>query len=169
MATHQDIVQRARTACGMGIKYKLGKGGMSGSSASPSDSKAMCDCSGFAAWCAGLSRKTSHPFYVELNGGWLETTAIAADAIAVHGIFTKVDKPFPGCFAVFGDRNGKQGHIGVVTEVVNGKATKVIHCSSTNSRTSVAADPTKPRAIQETGADLFYKNQAVFCRLDSAQ
>jgi cell wall-associated NlpC family hydrolase len=157
-----DIVARARSAIGLRIDYKLGKGGMNPATKSPA-SNGECDCSGFSSWCIGLSRQTKDPFYVALNGGWLETTAMTADALRTGGILTKVDTPQPGDLIVYGDRvvNGRrsQGHVGIVSEVRDGKASKVIHCSSGNARRVPG------RAVQETSPSLFFNAGAIYARV----
>lgn len=91
------------------------------------------DCSGFLAWCLRISRKVPHPKYVNINGGWFETTAIHADAQASWGFFEQLTVPAVGAFLVYPDENGHDGHIGLVS-AVNGSAgiegvTSVIHCS----------------------------------------
>ena len=155
------ILERAQGACQKPIVYKLGKGGFTPAAQSPGEAASQCDCSGFVAWCIGQSRQTSNPFYKALNGGWIETTAMVADALAVGGIFTKTDNPVPGDVIVWGDRkvNGKtvQGHVGIIAQVADGKATKVIHCSSGNFKKF-------GKAIQETDAALFYRNNAICAR-----
>jgi hypothetical protein len=153
VAGRPDIVARAR---------RLGKGGMDPKTKSPA-SGGECDCSGFSSWCIGLSRQTQDPFYVQLNGGWLETTAMVADALRAGGILTKVSAPLPGDLIVYGDRvvNGRrsQGHVGIVSEVANGKATKVVHCSSGNGRRVPG------RAVQETAPTVFINAGAIYARV----
>jgi hypothetical protein len=158
-------LERARAACAQPIVYKLGKGGFQPLRESPAGTDSQCDCSGFVSWCLGVSRETKDPFYKQLNGGWIETTAVVADAIAVRGLFTKVDVPEPGDVAVWGDsrKNGKtvQGHIGIVAAVENGRAMRVIHCSSGNFKRL-------GKAVQETSADIFHNNNAIYARYTPA-
>ncbi len=131
-----ELIERARTALGRKIIYRLGKGGRRPKNETPADSENGCDCSGYVAWCLGFDRYIEEPFYARRNGddgvkGWFETSAAAADAVDKAGILTVIDAPVPGCIAVYGDSGGSEGHIGIVTEVNSkGKATKVIHCSS---------------------------------------
>lgn len=154
-------LERARAACALPIAYKLGMGGMRPVRESPANSDGQCDCSGFVSWCLGLSRQTADPFYRQLNGGWIETTAVVADAIAPRGLFSRVDVPEPGDIMVWGDskKNGRtvQGHIGIIAAVENGRATRVIHCSSGNFRRL-------GKAVQETNADIFHNNGAIYAR-----
>ena len=80
------VLARANSAVGQGIRYKLGKGGMSPGSPTPASSS-QCDCTGFVAWCLGFSRKLTEHFYVQFNGGWFETTAVWTDIGSSVGIF----------------------------------------------------------------------------------
>ena len=156
-----EILKRARIACALPVAYKLGMGGMKPVRESPANSEGQCDCSGFVSWCLGVSRQTADPFYKQLNGGWIETTAVVADALAAHGLFAKVDSAEVGDIIVWGDskKNGKtvQGHIGIVSVVENGRATRVIHCSNGNFKRS-------GQAVQETSADIFHNNGAIYAR-----
>lgn len=164
--TRAVVVQRARSVVNTG-KYVLGKGGMKPDSASPLNTAGESDCSGFAAWAVGLSRhQPNNVFYKALNGGWLETTAMTADGLRPGGLFEKVTVPEAGDLICYGDRKVKtaegklktvQGHVGVISEVVNGKVTRVIHCSSGNYRRM-------KKAIQETSPEVFYNNGAIYLR-----
>jgi hypothetical protein len=155
------VLGRARAACGRPIAYKLGMGGMKPTRETPGNSDGQCDCSGFVAWCLGISRQTSNAFYRQLNGGWIETTAVVADALKPGGIFSRVDAPQPGDVLVWGDRrvNGRtvQGHIGIVAAVAGDRATRVIHCSSSNFRNTGCA-------VRETGTEVFYSKGAICAR-----
>lgn len=155
-----DILARARTALAKSkARYKLGAGGAKAAALLPESAQGFCDCSGFVSWCLGEPRKTSDPFYVAFNGGWIETTGVYKDGSTEKGLFTKTDRPEPGDLMVWPDRGHKQGHIGVVSEVEGGKATKIIHCSRGN-------DTASGRAIRETGAEGFYARGAVVVRFD---
>jgi hypothetical protein len=157
-----DIVSRARHALDHSkARYKLGAGGAKGTAALPESSLGFCDCSGFVAWCLGESRKTANPFYAAFNGGWLETTGIYRDGQTGEGLFTKVLSPEAGDILVWPDAGGKQGHIGVITNVNGTKATRIIHCSRSN-------DTATGRAIRETNADVFYQKGAIAVRFDKA-
>jgi len=159
----QEILDRAHYAAAHSkATYELGKGGYSPTNELPEGSTKTCDCSGFVSWVIGESRKTGNAFLKSLNGGWIETTAVVKDAKSEEGMFTKIDAPEPGCLFVWGDNSGKQGHIGVVTEVAFGTATKVIHCSSGNSRKY-------GKAIKETAADIFYHNGGIFVKFDKME
>jgi hypothetical protein len=140
------ILTRARSALNKGIRYKLGKGGMKPESATPA-AGGQCDCSGFVAWCLGMSRQTKEPFYVQQNGGWIETTAMWKDIGSPNaGILAPVAAPVAGAIIVFPDSNGKQGHVGILTS-----PTTAIHCSKGN-------DTKFGDSVQETGLGVFGSN-----------
>src|SRR5262245_45093542 len=119
------VLARAGSSVGQGIRYKLGKGGMNPGSPTPA-AGGQCDCSGFVAWCLGMSRKTDEHFYVIFNGGWIETTGVWQDVGQNVGIFEETDRR-PGAIVVYPDSNGHQGHIGIVVDDGH-----VIHCSKGN-------------------------------------
>lgn len=106
----------------MRTKYVLGAGGMDPHLPSPGG---ICDCSGFVAWCLGLSRKPkpSRPW-------WIETTAMVRDATGQKAVFAFLDGPEPGCVVVYGDKGGHQGHTGIVTVVRSPRDYDVVDCSS---------------------------------------
>jgi hypothetical protein len=128
ISSPQDAIDRARTALGKKTEYKLGKGGYKPDLKTPAPA-GKCDCTGFLAWAFGISRELDNPYYKQLNGGWFETSAIYKDIQSPYGIFSQLDKPQVGAVAVYGDSGGHEGHIGLITEVKNGKVQKVIHCS----------------------------------------
>src|SRR5436305_7339136 len=96
-----SLLARANAAISQGIHYKLGKGGMNPGAASPA-SDGECDCSGFVAWCLGMSRQTEDKFYKNFNGGWIETTAVWTDVGASTGSFDSTTRP-PGAVVVYPD------------------------------------------------------------------
>jgi cell wall-associated NlpC family hydrolase len=119
--TAQEILERAARSIGHGTIYKLGQGGFSPASPHPWNSRGECDCSGFVAWCLGVSRHTDHPWYSQQNGGWLETTAIARDArLAGAGMFDLVpwEQARPADLLVYGDWGGHQGHVARYIELL---------------------------------------------------
>lgn len=134
--TLKDIVENARTCIGHGI-YKLGQGGIRALAPVPWNGKGECDCSGFALWCARLSRwqKGSK---IGPNTDWIDTTAMYQDAIGEQKFFVRVLAPLPGDMIVYPDYYSKtrqrvvQGHVGVVTEVEGELIVKVVHCSTGN-------------------------------------
>lgn len=155
----QELVIRARSAIGHQTHYHLGTGGMNPNSLLPQNANGECDCSGNVSWAIRLARETKDPFYVAFNGGWINTDAIYADAMRSTGFFTKIAVPRVGCIVVFPKGHGHSyGHVGIVTEVINGKATKIIHCSPAN------GDHT---AIAENAAPAFAANpDTIFCWYD---
>ncbi len=151
-----SIIQRARSAINRGIRYDLGGGGINPALQLPTNDN-KCDCSGFVCWVLGLSRKTNIPFYQKF-GGWIYTDSMTADINSPAGIFEKINVPEEGCIVVYpSPQKGKVGHTGIVSQVVNGKMTKVIHCSSGN-------DGKYGDAIQETSPAVFNRPDIVWGR-----
>ena len=148
-----ELLARARSASGHKTEYKLGKGGMKPNNLRP-DSSGQCDCSGYVAWCLGISRQTDNPFYLNQNGGWIETTAVHKDIRSKVGFFSECEAQ-PGCIVVYGDSAAGQGHIAIVISVTisGGKkiASRIIHCSSGNWKKN-------GDAIIETVATVFTSN-----------
>lgn len=153
--TTTQLLKTARSAIGLRIKYKLGSGGMNPKAASPAGKDGACDCSGFVAWCLGISRLTDNPFYKQFNGGWVNTDAIVRDAQSPFGFFEEISCPELGCLIVYGKQKGMvAGHVGIVSGL---KPERVIHCSSGNWKTT-------GDAINETGAEIFHKHKAIYVR-----
>lgn len=128
------LMTRARSALGKATRYKSPDTTPLLNAASWPASGAKIDCSGFPAWCLRISRKVDHPKYEAINGGWFETTGIHADIANSWGFFEPLTVPKVGAFLVYPDKNGHEGHMGIVS-AVNGKAglngvTHVIHCSA---------------------------------------
>lgn len=154
-------VMHAKSAVGRGTRYVLGQGGFHPLDSLPTRS-AACDCSGFAAWVLGISRwqaDKGKPWSKHIP--WIETSAIVADATGPQRLFKRITSPVPGCLVVYGDKKvlgvRRQGHVGIVAEVVNGRAVKVIHCSKGNDRTG--------DAIQITGPNVFENGRSIYCLL----
>jgi len=156
----QSVVIAARSAIGYNTKYGLGAGGRQWHKDWPWNPLThKCDCTGFLAWCFGVDRKTDHPLYKEWNGGWLESTAIVRDAMLPGtGMFDRVlwTSAAPGDVLVWGDKNGHQGHVGIVVEANDGPLS-VVHCSTGNFRRT-------GDAIQETDVNVFVQNNAILAR-----
>lgn len=138
------VLARAHAATHQGIRYKLGAGGFKPGLPTPGPT-GQCDCSGFVAWCLGMSRQTNELFYKNFNGGWIETSAVWTDIGSSVGIFQPT-KPLPGAVVVYPDENGHEGHIGIVID-----PTHVIHCSLGN-------DKSTGNAIQMTAMTVFQNN-----------
>jgi len=114
------------------------------------DTGMRTDCSSFVAWCLRRSSKVTHPLYVKQNGGWFETSAVYKDGLHQTGFFSAVDTARPGSLLVYPDKDGKQGHIGIVIAAqgigVKG-VSKVVHCSNGNfKKTGKAIAATGPQA-----------------------
>jgi hypothetical protein len=165
-------VQRARSAVGLGIKYKLGKGGFFPKGARPDlinrvaeDARGhgyvmysnQCDCSGFVAWVLMMRRDqiNAKKWWSKLLP-WIETTMVYRDATGPQRVFVRLSKPEAGCLVVYGDKGRSEGHIAVVTEAKDG--IRIVDCSSGMSRST-------GEAIRERNGDFFLKNGAIFCCL----
>lgn len=150
--TSLEIVNKAKSVVGKGIRYKLGHGGIDEKYNLPTKDN-LCDCSGFVCWVLGLSRKTEIPFYKK-HGGWIYTDSMVGDIYSQSGILERLNFPEVGCIVVYGA--GKAiGHVGVVSEVENGIMKKVIHCSSGN-------DETFLDSIQETSPKVFNRSDTLW-------
>lgn len=142
MLNAQEVCERAYRSVGKGCVYRLGKGGMHPEAEHPwvvDAGEFLCDCSGFAMWCLGLSR-----FQAPV---WLDTTKIASDAAGPHTFFVTVpmEQARPSDLIVYGDHDGHQGHVGVIVQRGDTLPTIVIHCSSGNQKHGDAigaSDPT---------------------------
>jgi hypothetical protein len=157
------VVDRALSVIGKGCHYKLGAGGRLWHRATPWNPVThQCDCSGFVAWCLGVDRKTNHPFYVDFNGGWLETTAIVRDAKAAGvGMFDLIPwaSAVPSDFLVWPDdpATGRQGHVGIASKIAATGPVRVIHCSAGNDRTF-------HDAIEETDVAMWLAHGGIVAR-----
>lgn len=158
--TPDQVISRARSQIGQGTIYALGKGGMLAGQERAANTHGQCDCSGFVAWCLGVSRQTSNPWYRSINGGWFETTAVFKDCGTPFGFVDGVpwSQAQLGMLVVWGDHDGHQGHIGVVSEVDSAGPAKVIHCSSGNYK--ALGD-----AVAETDSGVFKHNDALVARV----
>lgn len=143
-------VARARSAIGRGTVYRLGRGGFDPRAPHPGPE---CDCSGFAAWTLGMSRR---PKLGRL--WWIETTNIVRDATGRRRVFTQIPGPVPGCLVVYGDRGGRQGHVGVVTRVSSQFSFDIVDCSSGSWRHGLDA-------IRERSGRFMVDSGAIFVAL----
>jgi hypothetical protein len=156
-----DMIARARSAVGRRTKYQLGEGGTRPAAELPGAPLKGCDCSGYVCWCLGIARHTDHNLYAHFNGGWINTDAIVHDACAHSGFFYKIESPKVGAIIVYPSQrpSRKYGHVGIVTEVKQGKMSKVIHCSSGNYAN--LGD-----AIAETGPETFANKGTILAWYD---
>jgi cell wall-associated NlpC family hydrolase len=123
----EAVMARAFSAIRQGTRYELGKGGIKPGAPTPATS-GRCDCSGFVAWCFGMSRIMKDRFYVDYNGGWFETSAVWKDIGSSVGIFEPIKTKKRGAVIVYpDDKLGGQGHIGIVVD-----NDEVVHCSKGN-------------------------------------
>jgi hypothetical protein len=149
--TPAELIARARSATGKGIKYKLGAGGMNPSAELPCNADRDCDCSGMSNWAVRLSRFTRHPLYDRGEGGWINTDTMVADGNRLAGFFELLVAPRIGALIVYPrSKVSRIGHVGIVSVVKGDKAAKVIHCSAGNYRKG-------GDAIAETPAEVFYR------------
>jgi len=156
--TADAVIARARSAIGLGTVYRLGEGGRDPFAAGPGN---PCDCSGFAAWGLGVDRYLPNGMIPHLPGGdWLETGNVYRDALSPYGFASMVAfrDARPADVLVFPDEAGRQGHIGIISNVAEGGVRRVIHCSLGN--WNLYHD-----AIQETGAEIFLKHGAIAARI----
>lgn len=125
--TPDQVVLRARSALGHGCIYGLGCGGMNPQRTVPWDENMRCDCSGFAMWCLGLSRRQ--------GGIWMDSSRIRLDAIDGGSLFNAVpwNEADLGDLLVYGDSKQEdgvhQGHVGVVSQASRRGPALVISCS----------------------------------------
>lgn len=178
-------VERARSAIGKGIRYKMGQGGFFPDAPLPDQiyrvvggwiRPRLCDCSGFVAWVLGMRRDqiNAKKWWSKLLP-WIETTMVYADATGPQRVFVKIAEPVPGCLVVYGDTEKSQGHIGVVTMVDPDVTTRyigiareagytkgliaVVDCSSGMSKKT-------GDAIHERDGAVFLSNlRSIFCVL----
>lgn len=112
------VVAIARDALGRGIEYELGTGG--GDPNGPWPKK--MDCSALGNRCVGISRDKTN----------LNTDATLEDGDTPGGYYDDVPdgEAVPSDLLVDGKGDGhKWGHMGVITEVVNGRPTRMIDCA----------------------------------------
>ena len=102
-----------------------------------------CDCSGFVCWALGLARHQASAASWTSGDGWINTDSIWADASGSQGLFIRVPigRLPVGALLVYPKPPDKAyGHVGIVTEVsANGAATRVLHCSAGNFKTTADA------------------------------
>ena len=158
-----ELVTRARSALGKGIKYRMGSGGMDPSGTTPAGLDGALDCSGFSAWALGFSRQSKDPFYLKVAGSWVNTDAMVLDAKDPRGFLARIPQPKVGCLILYGKGWGghKVGHVGIVTKVSDPDPEgtrlplRVVHCNSKSYRET-------GDAIAETGPEVFLKAGAIY-------
>lgn len=161
-----DVVWRARSVMGSSTRYVLSKGGRDPRASHPGeliDGRFCCDCSGHAAWTAGVDRFLPNGGIPHLEGRpWFETSNLYADARSPFGFVAEVPwtAALPGDLLVWPDRRNpkREGHVGVVVEVDHTGPVSVVHCSATNFKRF-------GDAIRETGVEVFRSAGAIVARL----
>lgn len=160
VSTVEEVLARARSQKGLGIRYRLGGGTARAGRHTCADARGACDCSAFACWALGIDKQGSYPFLVspgqpvEPGNQWYGTDNIWNDSVHIAlGLFSRIHDPAPGCLILYPRQrlSGKKstpGHVGVVTRVDAGGTLSVLHCSSGNSKKS-------GDAIQETDDAVF--------------
>ena len=144
-ATRAAIISQARDWCNIGTTYTLGAGGYEWLPDFPATES---DCSGFIASVLGRSRKPQPDFAY-----WLSTDSIWTDCAGKQRLFKEISEPQPGCLVVYPDSGGRQGHVGIVTQV-NGDKIQGIDCTSS----------TKGDAVTERDLSFFLlKSNVRFC------
>lgn len=140
----KSYVDRARSSVGL-VRYKLGRGGFNAKYPYRVEwDQALCDCSGFASFVYQLSRKPKLTRW-----WWIETTNIYRDAMDKQKVFVRIKEPIPGCLVVYPDREGHEGHVGIVTQAY---PLRVVDC-------------TPAHGIAERLGSVFEKNHAIYCIL----
>jgi hypothetical protein len=153
-----QVVARAKSAVGHHTVYSLGQGGTNPATPYPA-AEGHCDCSGYAAWCLGIPRQQPNTI------GWIETTRIVQDATGDQKLFEKVSKASPGDLVVYGDTGGHEGHVGVVVATLNGRPTRVCHCTGRKGLSDAIIN--EPASVFWTGA--IATRGAIFARLKSVE
>jgi hypothetical protein len=152
--TPESVVERAFRCINRGCHYGLGKGGMHPEAEHPwviVEGVQLCDCSGFAMWCLGLSRFQ--------DPVWFDTTKIVTDAVGSKTLFERIPIPMarPSDLIVYGDHGGSQGHVGVITQCGTAGPVTVTHCSGGNMRK--LGD-----AVAAGGAELWLARDGIIAR-----
>jgi hypothetical protein len=132
-----DMLDRARHARSLRIRYELGRGGRDPAATSPADAEGRCDCSGFTAWAHRIDRRQ----VVYGDEVWLGTGGIIADAAGDRRWYEPLERPELGALLVYAaDKQAGRpyGHVGIVTgglpaewdprSLALWKALRVTHC-----------------------------------------
>jgi len=128
--TVEELIRRARSALGQGIRYELGAG-LDPDDPMPGGTAKACDCSGFVLWALREPRR----FGQGVNAPWIDTSWMWNETEKRKTLFLTERTPRPGCLVVYPDDViAAQGHVALVTEVEDGAVRRIIHCSSVNAR-----------------------------------
>ena len=156
-------VGRAFTSIGRGTRYRMGNGGFHPQDSVPTRN-GFCDCSGWLAWVLGMSRyQGDKGKSFSNNFPWVETSAIYRDAKRDNYVFVEIPVPVPGCVVVYPDHKvlgvRREGHTGLVIEVLSNGKIMTIDCSSSN------GGKTKESIRYLDRTSLWKSKKAIFCVL----
>ena len=113
-----------------------------------------CDCANFVCWALRIPNTSALPPYAGRGGeaGPVYTRTMYSDANGPGSLFERTDEPLVGGLVLYppSEFHGRRvpGHVGIITAVVDGVVTQVLHCAASNSG---GFD-----AIQETEPEVFY-------------
>ncbi len=153
LETLKSRLARARSAILDPGRYGLGKGGYDPKSDTPYDDGGYCDCTGFVAWVAGVSRRPKPS-----RKWWIESTACYRDIVGQQTVFRRIEQPIPGCFGFYPDRGKKQGHGFIVADVRSANDFDIVDCSPSN-------DDIDGKAVDERNGTWVLGRGAVFAVL----
>lgn len=156
--TRREVVERAKSLLGRGVKYKMPGGRIMRPDQIPTRGVPM-DCSEFACWALGIAKFDRSPLYTSVGGRWRNTSEIHRDGLNRDGIFTRTTRAEPGDLIVYPWRNNSAGHVGIIVTVKDGAPVDVIDCSSWGWRV-------KGDAIQVRPASVWTSRGAIIVRAD---
>lgn len=148
-------IDRARSVIGLGILYRLGKGGYDPGAAVPGARMVQLvrplvyrglDCSGFVAWCCGISRDPGRnkknpalssmpisrwPRWVESTNIWADVTGpqFAWELVALRDLQPGDVLVYPDYKNALGEH--REGHVAIVADPIR---RTIIDCSSSQSK-----------------------------------
>lgn len=134
------------------LQYRLSYGGKDPKAPQPGQSSWnhvwACDCSGFASWALGVSRKLdAYPHW----GGYISTDSIWEAATKKSGWFEFVTTPQPGDLIVYPGHTDAHpiGHVGVVTS--GGPSPLITDCHGQHHGDTTAVDTRGPKLWLASG------------------
>ena len=153
----QVVARALAVAQGHDITYAMGTSGPRWLASTFDPEGDGADCSDFVSYCIGR-RKAGGLDWTNDRGQrlWLHTGSIVTDARGDNKLFCDIGDPVAPCIASYPDRNGKQGHTGVIVSV-HGGALRGVDCSYTQHKRT--GDAVKVRDLS------WFKRKAgvVFC------
>lgn len=129
--TPDQIVERARSQCGLGINYLLGEGGKDPETVNCGTSGTYADCVGLALWAAGVDRLQRGLDLGDYDG-WINCNSILRlrkpNTLFLYVGCTPRVSVQPGDIAVRpGTPTNRHGHM-----VVCVGTNRAVHCSKSN-------------------------------------